>query len=307
MTKLVGVTGPLGFIGQYVVELLLRQGHYVYAVDAETYAANRTLLPRWRDWLEAGTLRYVKGDIVTLTHLPELDAIVNLAAETHVDNSIMDPRAFLRTNLLGVQNLLELVRGRRNYQMPRFVQISTDEVYGDVAAGATDETAPLRPSSPYAASKAAADALVQSYTRTYGVPANIIRPSNVYGIGQYPEKLIPKAIRYRQLGKPFPLHAGGVPVRSWLAVEDCAAAIVTVLHAGAENAIYNVGGNTDASVGEIVAHIGCDVDVPCERAGLDRRYHVSDDPLRALGWVPQGNLWADLPSIETAEAAGFRW
>ena len=308
--KLVAVTGCLGFLGTHLVEALCRRGYYVYGYDAETYAANL-------DWLDtrrgfSDIFRYQKADICTLGHLPDVDAVINLAAETHVDNSTMDATAFVRTNYTGVHHLLELVRGKRNFEMPRFVQISTDEVYGDITKGETDETAPLNPSSPYAASKAAADFLVQAYARTHGLRYQIIRPSNLYGQRQFPEKLIPKAVRYFKLGKKMPVHKGGCAYRSWLAVEDCAEAIITVLESGIPNTVYNVGGNTDASVGEIVQKIleltgSGDVDYRFERSGLDERYHVNDDRLQGLGWMAKGDFWRDLPKLVEAERKVFRW
>ena len=312
MTKVIAVTGCLGFLGRHFVDYLLENTQYVYGIDAETYAADKEL-PNSQAWLlhsREGRLHYVNADIVTLKHLPDIDAVVNFAAETHVDNSIMDSRRFIESNVLGVQNLLELVRAKRNYEMPRFIQISTDEVYGDVRTGTTDETAPLYPSSPYAASKAAADFLVQAYARTYGIPFNIIRPSNCYGPHQYPEKLIPKAVRYFTLGKRMSVHDDGSQTRSWLDVRDCARAVGAVLDRGQPNAIYNIAGNTHASVLEIVETIVGDRRQMCfgvERQGIDERYAVSDAPLRALGWVPSGDLWRDLGAIRAAEQARFRW
>ena len=308
--KVVAVSGCLGFLGTHLIEALCQHGYYVYGYDVETYAANL-------DWLDtrrgfSDIFKYQKADICTLAHLPDVDAVINLAAETHVDNSTMDATAFVRTNYTGVHHLLELVRGKRNYEMPRFVHISTDEVYGDVAKGETDETAPLHPSSPYAASKAAADLLIQAYARTHGIQYQIIRPSNLYGKRQYPEKLIPKAVRYFKLGKKMPVHKGGCAYRSWLSVEDCAQAIIAVLESGETNAIYNVSGNIEASVGDIVATISQllgsgELDYRFERSGLDERYHVSDAKLRGLGWVPKGNFWRDLPSLVESEKKGFRW
>src|SRR5438132_10758370 len=194
---LLAVTGALGFLGHHFVTAAVAAGHRCWLVDAETYAANLWHLELWDDRL----VEYTHADVCTLTHLPDVDALVNFAAETHVDNSILDSRAFMRSNVLGVHNLLELVRAKRNYETPRFLQISTDEVYGSVGTGATRETAPLAPSSPYAASKAAADLLVAAYSRTYGLYYNVVRPSNCYGSGQYHEKLIPKAIRSFALGR----------------------------------------------------------------------------------------------------------
>lgn len=310
--KCYAVTGGLGFIGQQVVQQLLGRGDRVWLVDAETYAANLDLLHHWEWWLANGYLRYEKADIRTLTHLRDVEAVINLAAETHVDNSIRDSQCFVETNVLGVQHLLELIRAKRAYEMPLLLHVSTDEVMGDIPTGSVTESAPLYPSSPYAASKAAAEHLVRAWGRTYGVPWKIIRPSNCYGLGQYPEKLIPKAIRYLTQGKPVPLHAGGHAIRSWLWVEDCARAILTVLDHGALAGTYNVGGQ-EQSVQAVVARIAKLLDVTdyadlrFQRDGLDRRYAVDDTQLRLLGWVPQGDLWRDLPGLVEREKATFRW
>jgi dTDP-glucose 4,6-dehydratase len=311
MSKVICVTGGLGFIGSRVVERLLRRGDYVFLVDSATYAANIEYL---REWI----LKYVKSDICDLDHLPNVDAIINLAAETHVDNSIMDNAKFYRSNVEGVRNLLELCRAKRNYEIPLFVQISTDEVYGDVLEGYTDEQEPLAPSSPYAATKAAADLLVQAWGRTYGVPWRIVRPSNCYGVGQYPEKLIPKAVRCLTLDKPIPIHEGGSAVRSWLWVEDCATAILAVLDKGHNNHIYNVPGDTNCAVlnvaRDIVYAFHGDGSSPLDyiergytRMGLDKRYCVSGKPLMELGWFPVGNLSEELPKIVEAERSNFRF
>ena len=314
--KIVMVTGCLGFLGSHLVELLVQHGHRVYGVDAETYAANIDLLDTWSGFSDI--FQYQKADICDLTHLPDVDAIIHCAAETHVDNSLVDATTFTRTNILGTHRLLELCRGRRQYQMPLFLHISTDEVYGPVEIGETTEDAPLRPSSPYAASKAAADLIVQCYGHSFGVPYRIVRPSNLYGLRQYPEKLIPKAVRYLGLGRPIPIHEGGNARRSWLAVEDCAMAILAILDRGTNGATYNVSGDTEASVKEVATAIvhafhGPAVNAPdyldfgYTRLGLDSRYHVADTKLRALSWTPQGNLWADLPALVARERATFRW
>lgn len=310
--RCLAVTGGLGFIGQYVVQQLLDRGDRVWLVDSESYAANLDLLNRWDSWLHNGYLRYEKADIRTLSHLRDVDAVVNLAAETHVDNSIRDSQCFMETNVLGVQHLLELIRAKRQYEMPLLLHVSTDEVYGDIPDGTTSEETPLRPSSPYAASKAAADLLIQAWGRTYQVPWKIVRPSNCYGRGQYPEKLIPKAIRYLTHNKPMPLHANGQPIRSWCWVPDAARAILMVLDRGTVGHVYNVGG-TEARVGDMVTAIATQLgvtdyaDLRFQRDGLDQRYAVDDSKLRALGWTPQGNLWADLPHIIEAETSCWRW
>jgi dTDP-glucose 4,6-dehydratase len=317
LMKVITVTGGLGFIGRNVVDMLLHRGDRVFLVDAETYAADVGLLDHdWKNALHYGFLKYVKSDINDLENLPDVDAIINLAAETHVDNSLTDPERFLRSNYLGVQHLLELVRGKRAYQMPLFIQISTDEVYGSVGTGETTEASPLAPSSPYAASKAAGDLLVQAYGHSFELPWRIVRPSNCYGLHQFPEKLIPKAVRHLSLGRNIPIHEDGSATRYWLDVEDCARAILCVLDSGENGEIYNIAGNTEMSVRGVASRI-CEIfgvnpsealDFQYQRLGLDRRYHVADTKLRALGWTPHGDLARDLPQlVESERKASFRW
>ena len=314
MTRVVAVTGACGFIGRHVVERLLARGDYVYAVDALTYAADPSLPEHWTRVYGEERFHFVCRDIVTLGAFPEMiDGIVHLAAETHVDNSIADSAAFIHTNVAGTHRLLEMAARQR----PRFVYVSTDEVYGDIATGTVTEDAPFRPSSPYAASKAAADLLVQAWGRTHGVPWNIVRPSNCYGLHQYPEKLIPKTIRWSVLGRPMLVHGDGTPTRSWLHVDDCAAAIIHVLDAAPWDGAYNVSGNTEASVTQVIEAVwqalrlarlgGTYATQPGTRPGVDLRYAVDDRALRALGWQPAGNLWRDIPAIVEAELARFRW
>lgn len=313
--KVVMVTGCLGFIGSHLVETLLEHGYRVYGIDAETYAANTDLLDTWRGF--ADIFKYHKADICTLDHLPDVDAVINLAAETHVDNSLQDAERFVRSNFLGVNHLLDLVRGKRAYQLPLFLQVSTDEVYGSVASGRSTETTPLAPSSPYAASKAASDLLVQAYGHSFGIPFRIVRPSNCYGLRQHPEKLIPKAVRHLALGRPIPIHEGGNAVRNWLDVRDCARAICMVLDQGGDRQVYNIGGNTEMSVRGVVTRVveafhGPSASAPYldfgyTRLGLDMRYCVDDTKLRALGWEPQGDLVRDLPELVARERHVFRW
>lgn len=316
MPKIVAVTGTLGFIGSHLVELLIQHGYHVYGIDSETYAANTHLLDTWRGFSDI--FKYQKADICELDHLPDVDAIINLAAETHVDNSLMDAGHFVRSNYTGVHNLLELVRGKRAYQIPTFIQISTDEVYGSVEVGTTTECAVLRPSSPYSASKAAADLLVQAYGHSFSIPYRIIRPSNCYGSRQHPEKLIPKSVQHLALGRAIPVHEGGNAVRNWLDVKDCAQAILIVLEKGQNGEVYNVGGNTEASIRGVATAVieafhgstsepAQYLDFGYIRLGLDVRYAVDDTKLRTLGWEPQGNLLRDLPALVTSERHTFRW
>src|SRR3990167_11350983 len=166
--RCVAVTGCAGFIGRYVTERLLDRGDWVYGVDALTYAADPELIQTWQEVYPGGQFKFVCRDIRELGAWPDVDAVINLAAETHVDNAIVANERFVVTNVLGVQHLLEMTRARSNYGMPTFIQVSTDEVYGSVELGETAEDAPLNPSSPYAASKAAADCLVMGWGHTYG-------------------------------------------------------------------------------------------------------------------------------------------
>lgn len=305
---MVCITGACGFIGRHVTELLLNRNDYVYAVDALTYAADPTLPAKWTHTYGPEQIHFIGRNILALEKFPEIDAVINLAAETHVCNSITDNARFVETNIFGVQHLLEMCRAMRAYEMPRFIQIGTDEVYGSVTEGQTTEDAPLVPSSPYSATKAAADHLVQAWGHTYGVPWNIVRPSNCYGEHQYPEKLIPKAIRWATLGRAIPVHGDGYQTRSWLHVADCARAILTVLDSAPSGEVYNIGGNTEASVLDVLCLLGnATVKPGYRREGLDTRYAVSDDKLKSLGWRPQGNLKHDLPAIQAAELQRFRW
>ena len=318
-TKIVCLTGFLGFIGKHLLKLLLAQGYRVYGIDSMTYAADESVLDDHKIVKsgERGYFRWERSDILSLSRLPDIDVLLHLAAETHVDNSILDSTQFVQTNVLGTQRLLELIRAKRGYEMPRVLHISTDEVYGDVPTGASRETDDLVPSSPYAASKAAADHLVMGYGRTYGIDWTILRPSNCYGPGQYHEKLIPKTIRHLELGRIVPIHATGEMERFWLHVEDCAQAILTVLEWGKPGEVYNIGGDTAATVKEVVVHLidlvkpGADPEplmaYHYQRAGVDQRYHVDDTKLRALGWAPIHRLWDDLPLVVERERAIFRW
>ncbi len=298
------VTGCHGFLGRALVRHLLAEGEEVYGLDAETYAAlpGSYPTPAWA---------YRKADIATLDRLPECDIVVNAAAETHVDNSIGDASPFLHTNVLGTQRLLDLIAARRAYRMPLLVQVSTDEVYGETGTPAP-VTQPLAPRNPYAASKAAADLLVQGAQVTHGIPARIVRMTNLYGVGQYPEKLIPKAIRLVARGQTVPIHGSGEATRAWLHTEDAARAIALVAVAGTAP-VYHVNGDTIASVGDVVRAIGRHLGVPdCEapgyvRPGMDRGYLLDDTTTRALGWQPRGDFWTMLAALVTRERHQSAW
>src|SRR6185437_10244030 len=237
------VTGGLGFIGSNFVRLVLRErpGVEVVNLDAMTYAGNPANLasvsadPRYR---------FVKGDICDPAAVREaigdgVDAIVNFAAETHVDRSILDPEAFLRTDILGTHVLLEAVRER---SIPRYLQVSTDEVYGDVSEGESREGDPLRPRSPYSASKAGGDLQVLAYWTTFQTPVLITRGSNTYGPYQYPEKLIPLFVTNLLDDQSVPVYGDGMQIRDWLHAEDHARGILHVLEHGQLGNVYNIGG-----------------------------------------------------------------
>lgn len=313
--NVVCITGCLGFMASYFTRACLERGWKVWGVDCVTYAANRAYLDEFTKY---PSFRFTEADIATLDHLYEVDYLFNFAAESHVDNSIMDSRRFVHSNVLGVKNLLELVRGKSNYDMPIFSQISTDEVYGDLETGSHPENAPLTPSNPYSATKAAADLLIVGWGRTYGIRYNIFRPTNNYGVGQYTEKLIPKAVKYLSLGRKIPLHAQGTPRRNWLHAKDTACAVLHVTDRGEWNRIYNVSGNYEAPNIEVVekivkafhgpsAQVGDYVELSYERRGGDMRYALDDSSLRESGWQNQASFDEELPGIVDYYRRCFIW
>jgi dTDP-glucose 4,6-dehydratase len=288
-SEIIVVTGGLGFIGKHFVRRCLNQGMVVKNFDLVSYAADLTAK---REFEDHRNYRFFQHDIRTLDFLPECDVIVNFAAESHVDNSITNAKSFSTTNILGVQNLLDLARRKQAVERPLFVQISTDEVYGDIAEGSHSEGDMLIPSNPYSATKAAADMLVKSWGRTYGIAWNIIRPSNNYGLHQYPEKLIPKSTWRMKRGQPAIMHGNGSYIRSWLHAEDSVEAILTVIAKGQRNTIYNAGGTTERQNIDVLRAIAQTMGIPEEKAwiavedrsGQDVRYCLDDSRLKALGW-----------------------
>ncbi|MEX1205152.1 MAG: NAD-dependent epimerase/dehydratase family protein [Dongiaceae bacterium] len=300
--RIILVTGGLGFIGKTFVRRALEHGHFVINIDAVNYAADRKALKEFQDW---DTYRFITADIAALQHLPECDFLVNFAAESHVDNSIDRNLEFCRSNFLGPHRLLELIRARRPQDRPRFIQIGTDEVYGDIAVGRHSETDPLRPSNPYSASKAAADMLVLGWWRTYGIDYNILRISNNYGPHQYPEKLIPKSSARMLRGLPALMHGDGSYLRSWLHVEDTVDAIIAVMARGERCTIYNVCGDLELSVIDAIRKIARLLSIPEQRAyiavedraGQDLRYSMDDSRIRRLDWRPRRDFDLTLREI----------
>ena len=282
------VCGGAGFIGSNFVRLRARDhGDEVVVLDKLTYAGRRENLADVEHEFVHGAIE--DPDAVERA-IEGCDAVVNFAAETHVDRSITEPDAFIRTHAQGTFVLLEAVRRRAL----RFVQVSTDEVYGSIESGSFTETSPLNPSSPYSATKAGADLLVSSYVHTYGVAAAICRGSNNYGPFQYPEKLVPLMVLNALHGDPLPVYGDGMQVRNWLFVEDFGRAIGHVLDRGAPGEAYNVGGpdecpNIDV-IRRIVSLTGASealIQHVTDRPGHDRRYSLSSEKVRALGWEPQ--------------------
>jgi dTDP-glucose 4,6-dehydratase len=281
------VTGAAGFIGSTYVHLL-HGDHDVTVLDKLTYAGRRENLPDDVD-LVVGSIE--DRDLV-LQLTEGVDAVVNFAAESHVDRSIADQEAFARTHVIGTSVLLDAARERA---VPRFLQVSTDEVYGSIAQGSFTEGSALDPSSPYSATKAGGDLLVSAHAHTYGVEALICRGSNNYGPRQYPEKLIPLCVLNALNGDPLPVYGDGRQVRNWLYVEDFCRAIHTVLLGGRPGEAYNVGGPDECENLDVVRRIleltGRDkslIEHVRDRPGHDRRYSLSSDKLRSeLGWKPE--------------------
>ncbi len=305
------VTGGLGFIGKHFVRHCLDMGCFVKNIDKVSYAAD---LKAQVEFEAHPNYRFFKSDIATLDFLPECDVVVNFAAESHVDNAITSNRKFCETNILGVQNLLELVRQKQQAERPLFVQVSTDEVYGDITSGQHSETDMLVPSNPYSATKAAADMLIKSWGRTYEIDWCIVRPTNNYGCHQYPEKLIPKSAWRMRRGLAAIMHGDGSYIRSWLHADDTAKAILTIIEKGKRNTIYNAGSNIELRNIEVLRAIAKHLGVPEEKAwravgdrsGQDVRYSLDDRRLRELGWTPERQFFDELPQIiDTLDSTRF--
>jgi dTDP-glucose 4,6-dehydratase len=278
------VTGAAGFIGSTYLRLV-KDEHEVVVLDKLTYAGRRENLPDGIE-LVVGAIED-RGLVMELAE--GMEAIVNFAAESHVDRSIADQDAFARTHVIGTGALLDAARERG---VERYLQVSTDEVYGSIPEGSFTERSPLDPSSPYSATKAGGDLLVASHAHTYGLDAVICRGSNNYGPRQYPEKLIPLCILNALHGDPLPVYGDGLQVRNWLFVEDFARGIQTVLERGRTGQAYNVGGPDECQNIEVLRRIleltGRDeslIEYVRDRPGHDRRYSLSSDKLREeLGW-----------------------
>jgi dTDP-glucose 4,6-dehydratase len=289
------VTGGAGFIGSTFIRRLLESEADVTVINLDllTYAG---LEANVADLDRSDRHEFVRGDIgdeeLVNAVMHHVDVVVNFAAESHVDRSIAGPAVFLSSNVLGTGVLLDAARRHR---VPTFVHVSTDEVYGPIAAGAVDEKAPLNPSSPYAASKAAADLVVGSYRHTYGYAAIVTRCSNNYGPYQHPEKLIPLAITRLLGGEPMPIYGDGKQERDWLWVDDHVSAIRLLIGEGIPGETYNIGSGQQHRNRDVVARLieligGGSIEHVTDRPGHDRRYALNADKLGALGWKPAVTL-----------------
>ncbi len=289
------VTGGCGFIGSNFIHYIFEKypDYKITNLDKMTYAGN---LENLRSVEVNPNYRFIRGDICNVgivnSAARDVDVILNFAAETHVDRSIQDADAFVRTNVFGVYALLEAVKKNK---VKRFIHISTDEVYGSINTGSFKETDILEPSSPYSASKAGADLLVKSYRTTFNLPVIITRSSNNYGPYQYPEKVIPLFITNALEDKPVPLYGDGRNVRDWLYVKDNCRAIDTVMHKGRDGEIYNIGGGVEMPNIELTKTILSFIGKPetlikpvQDRPGHDRRYSIDSSKLTSeLGWKPE--------------------
>lgn len=324
MSKIVYVTGCLGFIGEHVTRACLDKGWRVIGVDKMTYAARPDTLEWFTRKYDSNHFKFIKSDINDLDSLFECDYIINTAAETHVDNSILSSDEFLHSNVNGVKHLLDLIRLKSKFNMPTLFHFSTDEVYGDIAEGSHAESDLLKPSNPYSATKAAADMLITAWGRTFKVPYIIVRPTNNYGVGQYPEKLIPKICKSIILNKKVPLHNNGLPKRVWLHAKDTAKAVITIIENNENeqclNQIYNIGGDIELPNIDIVQKVYslmnssynpnwkneiCDFNYT--RIGQDVRYSLDDSKLRNLGWKNECKLDEELPNIVDFYKKTFIW
>jgi dTDP-glucose 4,6-dehydratase len=320
--KIVYITGCLGFIGSYITRKCLERDWYVKGVDKMTYAANSNLLDEFNEY---DNFSFVNHDINDLQFLYDCDYVINTAAETHVGNSIASSDAFVKSNIDGVHNLLKLIKNYRgeNSQKPILLHFSTDEVYGDITEGHHSENDLLKPSNPYSATKAAADMLITAWGRTHNVPYIIVRPTNNYGLGQYVEKLIPKSVKYLNLGRKIPLHNNGTPYRNWLHADDTAEAVMTIINNGdtCVGEIYNISGgfeqrNIDTvqkiienfydkkfEISELISYI----DFSFTRQGQDVRYSLDDSKLKNLGWAPKRDFDESLCEIIKYYKSKFIW
>ena len=304
MKKII-VTGGLGFIGSNLIDLLLKKNFFVINIDKATYSSNYYNV---KEFKKSKKYKFIKLDIksrkfenILFRYKP--NGIFNLAAETHVDRSIDNPDSFIQSNIVGVYNLLESFKNFSKKNKSKLIHISTDEVYGDILTGRSDEKYPYQPSSPYAASKAASDHLVSSYVRTYNLPAIVTNCSNNYGPKQHPEKLIPKLIYNIFNNKPLPIYGKGTNSREWIYVKDHCEALIKVFLRGKIGEFYNIGSNKNLNNLEVTKELlknsrksiklgnKVKINFVKDRPGHDIRYALNSNKIKKkLGWRPKTNF-----------------
>ena len=304
MKKII-VTGGLGFIGSNLIDLLISRNYFVLNIDKVSYSSN---FYNVKDHKKSKRYKFIKCDIrnkniTKLLYKYKPSAIFNLAAETHVDRSIDDPKNFIESNIIGVYNLLESFKKYSRKYKSKLIHISTDEVYGDILNGRSSEAYPYKPSSPYAASKAASDHLVSSYVRTYKLPAIITNCSNNYGPKQHPEKLIPKLIYNILNKKPLPIYGKGLNSREWIYVKDHCEALIKIMLKGEIGEFYNIGSNKNLNnlqvsnellkVSKSIIKVDKRVKILFvkDRPGHDKRYALNSNKIKKkLRWFPKTNF-----------------
>ena len=304
MKKII-VTGGLGFIGSNLIDLLIKKNYYVINIDKVSYSSN---FYNVREYIKSKKYKFIKCDIkndklkkIFLKYKPI--AIFNLAAETHVDRSIDNPKNFIQSNIIGVFNILECFKFYSKKYKSKLIHISTDEVYGDILSGRSSEDYPYKPSSPYAASKAASDHLVYSYVRTFKIPAIITNCSNNYGPKQHPEKFIPKLIYNILTNKPLPIYGKGTNSREWIYVKDHCEALIKIFNKGKNGEFYNIGSNQNLNnlqvskellnISKSRIKIGSNVKILFvkDRPGHDIRYALNSNKIKKkLNWKPKTNF-----------------
>ena len=304
MKKII-VTGGLGFIGSNLIDLLLKKKFFVINIDKATYSSNYYNV---KEFKKSKKYKFIKLDIknrkfenILFEYKP--NGVFNLAAETHVDRSIDNPDSFIQSNIVGVYNLLESFKNFSKKNKSKLIHISTDEVYGDILTGRSDEKYPYQPSSPYAASKAASDHLVSSYVRTYNLPAIVTNCSNNYGPKQHPEKLIPKLIYNIFNNKPLPIYGKGTNSREWIYVKDHCEALIKVFLRGKIGEFYNIGSNKNLNNLEVTKELlknsrksiklgnKVKINFVKDRPGHDIRYALNSNKIKKkLGWRPKTNF-----------------
>lgn len=314
--KIVYVTGCLGLIGSHITRLLLERDWYVIGVDSCTYVANLSLL---KEFNEFKNFKFIKSDINDLETLYDCDYIINTAAETHVANSLVDSTKFFKSNISGVEKLLNLIRKlNNNTSFPTLIHFSSYEVYGNNSIDLVNEKSMLNPINPYSATKASADMIVKAFNSTFNIPYVIIRPNCNYGLGQYVEKLIPKFCKYALLKKKFPLHNGGLTSRTWVNALDTAKAVIKVIDAGVKNEIYNVSSSFEInnldlcnSILKVYYPEAVDTneffDLTYVRNGQNFQFVLDDSKIRELGWKDETVFSEEIVKIANYYKSKFIW